>query len=66
MVNIEKSLEELQNIVTALASGDVSLPEALELYQRGVELQNACALCLLEAEQKISSLTEELFAEHSL
>lgn len=66
MLNIEKSLEELQNIVTALGSDDVALPEALKLYQRGVELQNACALCLFEAEQKISSLTEDLFAEHSL
>lgn len=56
----ERSFEELQReldeIVARLERGDVALDEALALWQRGEELQRACAERLDRAELTIEEL----------
>lgn len=51
--SFEKSLEELQQLVATLESGNVGLDESLKLFERGVELVRLCNARLDEAEQRV-------------
>lgn len=54
--SFEASLEELQNIVTALENGNVSLDDSLSLYERGVSLVRLCNKRLDEAQQRVDAV----------
>ncbi len=56
----EAALENLEKIVQALESGDLSLDQALKKYEEGVQLVRACQGRLADAEQKIEVLTRTL------
>ena len=58
-LNYEEAFGELDNIVTALESGEQSLDEALSLFERGQGLTKRCAELLDKAELKVSKLTGE-------
>ena len=51
--NFEKAIEELENIVEKLESGEINLEESIELYEKGIELKNYCQEKLKEVETKI-------------
>ena len=53
---LEKSLEELEALVTRLESGDLPLEQALKEFERGVKLTRQCQAALQEAEQKVEIL----------
>lgn len=55
--NYEEAMQELNNIVSRLQSGNVSLDDSLALYTRGVELASLCDLKINEIEQKISKVS---------
>ncbi len=55
-VSFEQSLKELQQIVEELEKPDVSLERALELFEKGVKLSEACRRQLVEAESRIEIL----------
>jgi exodeoxyribonuclease VII small subunit len=55
-LSFEESLNELEAVVKELESGDLSLEQALERFERGVELSRACRRQLEEAEKKIEIL----------
>jgi exodeoxyribonuclease VII small subunit len=52
----EAALEELERRVRRLESGEVSLEEALALFEEGVELARTCHEQLEAAEQRVSAL----------
>ncbi len=54
--SFEASMAELEERVRRLESGDLSLEEALTLYEEGVELARACHEQLEEAEERVASL----------
>lgn len=49
----EELLKELEEIVKELESGNLTLEESIEKYQRGVELSNMCKEKLLSAKEII-------------
>ncbi len=55
-VNLEKNISELEEIVKSLEKNDISLDDALKLFERGVVLSSQCTKMLDEAEQKVSVL----------
>ncbi len=55
----EDAVRELEQIVSKLSEGKVSLDESLALYTRGVELSNLCQKRLTEIEQKISIVNKD-------
>ena len=55
----EDALGELETLVRALESGDGSLDESLEHFERGVALSRYCRHSLGEAEQKVRVLLEQ-------
>ena len=54
--NFEQSITELGEIVRKLDSGQISLDEAMELFEKGVKLTKECNKMLDEAEQKVEVL----------
>ena len=59
LAGLEKSLEELEALVTKLEGGDLSLEQALKEFERGVQLTRRCQSALTEAEQKIEILLKK-------
>jgi exodeoxyribonuclease VII small subunit len=59
LAGLEKSLEELEALVTKLEGGDLSLEQALKEFERGVKLTRRCQTALQEAEQKIEILLKK-------
>lgn len=56
----EKALEDLEKIVEAMESGELTLDQALKKYEEGVGLVRACQSKLAETERKIEILTKTL------
>ena len=52
----ENSLAELEEIVTKMEQGDLSLEDSLEAFEKGVKLSNDCQKALKAAEQKVNKL----------
>jgi exodeoxyribonuclease VII small subunit len=55
-VPFEASLAELESVVKELEAGEVPLERALELFEKGVQLSDACRKQLEEAEIKVEVL----------
>jgi len=54
--DFEKSLTELEGLVSRLESGELSLDQSLECFKRGVELTRHCQSVLDEAQQMVELL----------
>jgi exodeoxyribonuclease VII small subunit len=68
--SFEAGLDELEQIVKQMESGDLPLERALDLFERGVRLSDACRTQLEEAETRVETLvrrgekvTPELFRQ---
>lgn len=59
IAGFETALDELERLIDTLESGDLSLDEGLEHFERGVELTRACQQTLKVAEQRVQTLVDE-------
>lgn len=59
-LKFEKAIEALNQIVSALESGDIDLDEALKKYEEGVKLVRVCRDKLSKAEKKVEILTQQV------
>ncbi|MDK2892016.1 exodeoxyribonuclease VII small subunit [Methanohalophilus sp.] len=57
--SFEDHLHELEEIVSQLEEGDLSLEESMEMFERGMQLAVACSTKLSQMEQRIKVLVEE-------
>jgi exodeoxyribonuclease VII small subunit len=55
----EKSLKELEALVTRMEQGNLSLEESLQHFERGIQLTRTCQQALKEAEQKVEILLKK-------
>lgn len=55
-MKFEEAMKQLEETVTKLESGEVSLEEAMELFERGVGLSKTCQKLLSEAQLKVTKL----------
>ena len=58
----EEAFAELEQIVTALETGEQPLEEALQLFERGQKLTRRCTELLAKAELKVQELSGEALA----
>lgn len=58
-VPFEQSLGELETVVKQLESSDLPLEKALELFERGMHLSEACRKQLTEAETRVEILMKK-------
>lgn len=56
--DFENLLSQLEKTADKLENPDVSLEEAIKLYEKGMELSKECTQILENAKQKITLLTE--------
>lgn len=54
----EQSLEELQKLVEALESGDLSLEDSMQAFEAGIKLTREAQQQLAAAEQRVLLLTD--------
>jgi exodeoxyribonuclease VII small subunit len=58
-ISFENSLNELESIVTRLESGDLPLEDALNEFERGVQLARQGQQKLQQAEQRVQILLND-------
>ena len=54
--NFEEQMEELEEIVKELESGNLSLEESVSKFEEGIKISKECNQTLEEAEKKITIL----------
>ena len=55
-IDLEKSMNELEQVVEQLEGGDLSLDKSLKQFEKGVKLSRECQTALNDAEQKVQIL----------
>ena len=58
-IQFEEAFKRLDDIVTKLESGDLSLEESMTLFEEGITLTETCKIRLEAAEQKIQLLLKD-------
>ena len=57
--SFESAMEQLETLVSKMESGDLSLDESLEAFEKGVHLTRFCQDQLQKAELKIQELNSK-------
>ena len=57
--NFNEGLLELENIISKMESGELSLEDSLKNFEEGVKIHRKCHTALIDAEQRINILTEQ-------
>jgi exodeoxyribonuclease VII small subunit len=58
-VQFEKSITALEQVVTSLEKGDMSLDNALKAFEKGIALTRTCQTLLTDAEQHVEQLLSQ-------
>jgi exodeoxyribonuclease VII small subunit len=58
-LSFEQSMQELETLVTKMEQGDLPLEDALQSFERGIQLARHSQQKLKDAEQKIQILTTQ-------
>lgn len=66
IINLEKSLADLEALVEELESGDLPLDKAMKKFEEGIKLTRGCQAALKEAEQKVEILLKSAGGEEAL
>ena len=56
-INFETSLAQLEELVNALESGELSLEDSLKSFEKGIRITRECNDALKEASQRVELLT---------
>ncbi|MEX2367840.1 MAG: exodeoxyribonuclease VII small subunit [Pseudohongiellaceae bacterium] len=57
--NFEQALETLEELVSAMEEGELTLEESLKAFEQGIKLTRECQSALEKAEQKVQVLVKE-------
>jgi len=58
-MKFEEAMKQLEETVKKLESGETTLDEAMELFEKGVGLSRTCQKLLQEAQLKVTKLISE-------
>lgn len=56
-MSFEQAMNELEEVVSQLESGEVPLEDSIKLYEKGAALKEHCQKKLAEAEEKVAKIT---------
>jgi exodeoxyribonuclease VII small subunit len=65
VAHFEQSLEELEQLVEKMETGEMSLEQSLSAYERGVGLYRQCQQALEQAELRVRLLTDPAQPENA-
>lgn len=57
--DFNKGLNELEDIVNKMESGDLTLDDSIKYFEKGIELSKKCQKALNEANERVVKLTKE-------
>ena len=57
--NFESSIEQLEELVSAMEDGELTLEDSLAAFEKGIKLTRECQTALRQAEQKVQVLLDE-------
>jgi exodeoxyribonuclease VII small subunit len=57
--DFENALEQLEELVSSMEEGELSLEESLQAFEKGIKLTRECQTALKKAEQKVKVLINE-------
>jgi len=57
--DFEAALEQLEELVSAMEEGELSLEESLQSFEKGIKLTRECQSALNKAEQKVQKLVDD-------
>ncbi len=55
-IDFETTLNELEQLVQRMESGELNLEDSLKAFEQGMNLSRSCQQALAEAEQKVQVL----------
>jgi exodeoxyribonuclease VII small subunit len=58
-LSFEQAYGELEEIVTRLESGELTLEDSVSLFERGRQLSEHCQMILDQAELRVNQLTDD-------
>lgn len=58
-LNFESAMTELENLVTKIEAGNLSLEESLKEFEKGITLSRICQKALTNAEQRVKILSAD-------
>lgn len=58
VAQFEQSLDELEQVVTRMEGGELSLDDSLRSFERGIELYRSCQAALEQAEARVKLLLD--------
>lgn len=62
----EQAMQELEDLVAGMESGELSLEQSLAAYQRGAQLLQICQSALQHAQQQVKILEDGLLQDFSV
>jgi len=65
VAQFEQSLEELEQLVGKMETGELNLEQSLASYERGVSLYRQCQKALEHAQLRINVLADPMQAENT-
>ncbi len=57
--NLETSMQQLEELVEKMESGELSLEDSLKSFEQGIKLSKQCQKALQAAEQKVRVLMDD-------
>ena len=57
--DFEKAMQQLENIVNTMESGELGLEDSLNQFEQGIKLAKNCQDTLSEAESRVEQLIEK-------
>jgi exodeoxyribonuclease VII small subunit len=57
--NLENSLTELEQLVTKMEKGQLTLEDSMSEFEKGIHLIKQCQTTLKNAEQKVKNLSKD-------
>jgi exodeoxyribonuclease VII small subunit len=58
IADFEKSLDELEQLVSRMEQGDLTLDDSLRSFERGIALYRSCQSALEQAELRVKTLLD--------
>ena len=66
IADFEKSLDELEQLVSRMEQGELSLDDSLKSFERGIALYRNCQNALEQAELRVKQLLDPAATENSI
>lgn len=59
-INFEENMQMLEKLVKEMESGDLTLEQSLEAFEKGVKIVRRCQESLTQAEVRVNKLMQEM------